>query len=86
MLNSILEIIGLSLLGFHYDNVVRYIGAYFVVGGANACLPLTLTYQSNNIVGQWRRAFCSALIVGMGGIGGIIASLVFRGQDKPGYR
>ncbi|RKL23305.1 hypothetical protein BFJ68_g1511 [Fusarium oxysporum] len=86
MLNSILEIIGLSLLGFHHDNVVRYIGAYFVVGGANACLPLTLTYQSNNIVGQWRRAFCSALIVGMGGIGGIIASLVFRGQDKPGYR
>ncbi|ENH72348.1 hypothetical protein FOC1_g10000659 [Fusarium oxysporum f. sp. cubense race 1] len=86
MLNSILEIIGLSLLGFHHDNVVRYIGAYFVVGGANACLPLTLAYQSNNIVGQWRRAFCSALIVGMGGIGGIIASLVFRGQDKPGYR
>ncbi|EXL71855.1 hypothetical protein FOPG_12485 [Fusarium oxysporum f. sp. conglutinans race 2 54008] len=86
MLNSVLEIIGLSLLGFHHDNVVRYIGAYFVVGGANACLPLTLTYQSNNIVGQWRRAFCSALIVGMGGIGGIIASLVFRGQDKPGYR
>ncbi|KAG7414581.1 putative transporter [Fusarium oxysporum f. sp. rapae] len=86
MLNSILEIIGLSLLGFHHENVVRYIGTYFVVGGANACLALTLTYQSNNIVGQWRRAFCSAVIVGMGGIGGIIASLVFRGQDKPGYR
>ncbi|KAH7163734.1 major facilitator superfamily domain-containing protein [Fusarium sp. MPI-SDFR-AT-0072] len=86
MLNSILEIIGLSLLGFHHDNVVRYIGTYFVVGGANACLALTLTYQSNKIVGQWRRAFCSALIVGMGGIGGIIVSLVFRGQDKPGYK
>ncbi|KAM0543265.1 hypothetical protein ACHAPJ_012411 [Fusarium lateritium] len=52
LLNSLLEIIGLSLLGFHENNVVRYIGAYFVVGGANACLPLTLTYQSNNIVGQ----------------------------------
>jgi len=86
MLNCVLEIIGLSLLGFHPNSVVRYVGAYFVVGAANACLPLTLTYQSNNVVGQWRRAFCSALIVGSGGIGGIIASLVFRGEDRPHYR
>ncbi|KAM0426025.1 hypothetical protein ACHAPT_008656 [Fusarium lateritium] len=86
MFNCILEIIGLGLLGFHSNNVVRYVGAYFVVGAGNACMPLTLTYQSNNIVGQWRRAFCSALIVGLGGVGGIIASLVFRGQDKPHYR
>ena len=51
LFNAILEIIGLSLLGFHTNNVVRYIGACFLTGSANACLPLTLTYQSNNIVG-----------------------------------
>lgn len=45
-----------------------------------------LTYQANNIRGQWKRALCSATLVGTGGIGGIIGSTIFRAQDKPGYR
>lgn len=42
--------------------------------------------QANNIRGQWKRAFCSATLVGFGGIGGIAGSLVFRSQDAPDYR
>lgn len=45
-----------------------------------------MTYQANNIRGHWKRAFCSATLVGMGGVGGIIGSLVFREQDAPQYR
>ena len=45
-----------------------------------------MAYQANNIRGQWKRAFCSANLVGGGGIGGIIGSLVFRSQDAPLYR
>jgi len=45
-----------------------------------------MSYQANNIRGQWKRAFCSAILVGMGGVGGIAGGLVFRTQDKPGYR
>lgn len=46
----------------------------------------TLTFdQANNIRGQWKRAFCSATLTGMGGIGGIAGSLVFRTQDRPEY-
>lgn len=44
-----------------------------------------MTYQANNIRGQWKRAFCSATLVGAGGIGGIIGSTVFRKQDAPNY-
>jgi O-antigen/teichoic acid export membrane protein len=44
-----------------------------------------MTYQANNIRGHWKRAFCSATLVGFGGIGGIIGSLVFRSQDAPAY-
>jgi len=44
-----------------------------------------MSYQANNIRGQWKRAFCSATLVGFGGIGGIAGSLVFRSQDKPDY-
>ena len=48
-------------------------------------MPASLTYQANNVVGQWKRAFTSATIVAMGGIGGIVGSLVFRDQDAPTY-
>ena len=44
-----------------------------------------MTYQANNIRGQWKRAFCSASLVGFGGVGGIAGALVFRDQDKPRY-
>jgi hypothetical protein len=37
-----------------------------------------MSYQANNIRGQWKRAFCSATLVGMGGVGGIAGGLVFR--------
>lgn len=38
------------------------------------------------MVGQWKRAFSSASIVGIGTIGGVIAPFGFRAQDAPGYR
>lgn len=44
-----------------------------------------MTYQANNIRGQWKRAFCSATLVGFGGIGGIVGSTVFRAEDAPDY-
>jgi hypothetical protein len=46
---------------------------------------MTNISQANNIRGHWKRAFCSATLVGLGGIGGIIGSLVFRSQDAPAY-
>jgi hypothetical protein len=44
-----------------------------------------LTYQSNNIRGQWKRAFTSATLIGGGAIGGIVGTTVFRPVDAPGY-
>ena len=41
------------------------------------------SYQANNIVSQSKRAVGSAVFVGWGGIGGIIASLIYRQQDYP---
>ena len=49
-------------------------------------MPCVLTWQANNIRGQWKRALCSATLVGSGGIGGIVGSTVFRSQDAPGYK
>ena len=76
--NMILCIIGLSIMGWHENNAVRYFGVFFMTAGANSNVPAVMSYQANNIRGQWKRAFCSATLVGFGGIGGIAGSLVFR--------
>lgn len=84
--NAILCIIGLAVMGWAYGNIrARYFGAFFATAGANANVPSVLTYQANNIRGQWKRAFCSATLVGLGALGGIVGSTVFRSQDSPTY-
>jgi sugar phosphate permease len=84
--NCVIILIGLPIMGFHKTSGVRYFGVFLVTAGANANIPAVMTFQANNIVGQWKRAFCSASLVGFGGIGGIAGGLVFRSQDNPHYR
>lgn len=83
--NAVLALIGLPLLGYTKNNGLRYFGVFLATISANANIPAILTYQANNIRGQWKRALCSATLVGAGGIGGIIGSTVFREKDAPNY-
>ena len=85
VVNGFILILGIALLGYTHITGVRYFGCFLVVGAGNASVGMSLTYQANNIAGQWRRAFCSATLVGAGAIGGIVGSLTFRGQDAPTY-
>jgi MFS family permease len=82
IINMVLALIGLPILGWHTSNAVRYFGVFLVTAGANSNIPAVMSYQANNLRGQWKRAFCSATLVGFGGIGGIAGSLVFREQDR----
>lgn len=84
--NGILALIGLPLMGFSSSIPVRYFGVFLATAAANANVPCVLTWQANNIRGQWKRALCSATLVGAGGIGGIIGGTVFRTQDAPHYQ
>ncbi|KAF6811815.1 major facilitator superfamily transporter [Colletotrichum sojae] len=83
-LNTV-AIIGISMIGFHSQVAVRYAGVFLLTAGVLSSIPTTMAYQANNIRGQWKRAFSSALTVAFGGIGGIAGSLIFRSQDKPRY-
>ncbi|KAH6654659.1 major facilitator superfamily domain-containing protein [Truncatella angustata] len=85
--NMLLCLIGTPIMGWHPNPSVRYFGVFLVTAGANSNVPAALSYQANNIRGQWKRAFCSATFVGFGGIGGIAGSLVFRAEDAAtGYK
>ncbi|KAF4593785.1 hypothetical protein EYR40_008579 [Pleurotus pulmonarius] len=83
---AVVAIIGLTLTAFHTNNAVRYFGVFLGIAGGSANVPAILGYMQNNVAGYSKRAFTSAITIGGGGIGGIIASTVFRSEDAPGYR
>lgn len=83
--NCFQSICGLCLLAWIESAGVQYFGIFLVTSGCNATLPCVMAYTSNNIRGTWKRAFCSASLITMGGTGGIVGALVFRSQDAPQY-
>lgn len=85
LFNAVVAIVGLVLMGWTSSNGVRYFGVFICCAGVQANVVMVMSFQANNIRGQWKRAFCSATLVGFGGIGGIAGSLIFREQDLPRY-
>jgi sugar phosphate permease len=86
LFNMVLCITGLPIMGFHPNPNVRYFGVFLTTAGANSNVPAVMSYQANNIRGQWKRALASATLVGFGGIGGVAGGMVFRERDAPAYR
>ena len=85
MRTQLTHLSGLSLLGFAKSNGARYFGAILGIVASNANIPTIISWQQNNIRGQWRRACSSAILVAAGGIGGIIGTTIFRTKDAPHY-
>ena len=85
LFNGAICLLGTGLLGWTSSIGVRYFGAFLIAIGVNANVPSNLTWQANNVRGQWKRAFVSALNVMFAGCGGIMGGTVFRGQDAPTY-
>ncbi|KAL5583873.1 hypothetical protein FOVSG1_015224 [Fusarium oxysporum f. sp. vasinfectum] len=86
LINCVLGLIGLPILGFASNPGLRFFSTFLICMSGPGGIPTCMAYQANNIRGHWKRAFCSATLIGFGGIGGIAGSLVFRQQDSPTYR
>ncbi|VUC22931.1 unnamed protein product [Clonostachys rosea] len=84
--NTLVGVAGLCLMGLVQNSGVAYFGVFLICCGFNTNIPACMAYQSNNIRGQWKRAFCSASFIGLGGVGGVAGSLMYRSQDAPSYR
>jgi hypothetical protein len=84
-IQSIICLVGLMVVAYAQNNAVRYFGLFLGIMGSQGNVPAILTYQANNIRMQSKRSTASALQIGFGAIGGIIASTVFRQRDAPGY-
>lgn len=64
----------------------RYFAVYAITCGGYITLPVCLAWVCNNMGGHYKRAISSAAQIGVGNIGGIVASIVFGDpRDAPTY-
>ncbi|BGP01810.1 Major facilitator superfamily domain-containing protein [Rhodotorula toruloides] len=83
--SAILCSVGLLILAYAKPLGVRYFGAFFTIMGCQSNVPGVLAYGSTNVLSHSKKAVNSAIIVGLGGVGGIMASTIFRQADYPKY-
>ncbi|EEH20912.2 hypothetical protein PABG_03143 [Paracoccidioides brasiliensis Pb03] len=81
----VIAIVGLMITAYHPKPGPRYVGIFLGTAGCQGNIPAILAYQSNNIRMQSKRSVGSALQIGFGAIGGILASTTFREVDAPKY-
>ncbi|GAA5988721.1 hypothetical protein JCM5350_001992 [Sporobolomyces pararoseus] len=84
-ISAVVCTVGLIIMAYAKPLGVRYFGSFLAIAGAQSNVPAALTYQANNVRSHSKRAVSSAICVGMGGVGGIMASLVYRQIDYPRY-
>ncbi|KAF9529667.1 major facilitator superfamily domain-containing protein [Crepidotus variabilis] len=84
-IQTVITIVGLCLTGFASNQNWRYVGIFLSNAGSGGCIPGILAYSANNVVSHSKRAVTTAITVSFGGMGGIMASLIFRQQDSPRY-
>ncbi|KAF2827419.1 MFS general substrate transporter [Ophiobolus disseminans] len=65
---------------------VKYFALFLIVPGGYITQPIVLVWLSNLVSGHYKRSISSAMQVGFGNIGGIVASNVFLGSEAPRYR
>ncbi|KAF4463501.1 hypothetical protein FALBO_9666 [Fusarium albosuccineum] len=64
---------------------VRYFALFCIVGGGYIAQPIVLVWASNNNSGHYKVGVASAMQVGLGNSGGIIASNMFVTGQAPKY-
>jgi predicted MFS family arabinose efflux permease len=64
---------------------VKYFALFLIVPGGYITQPITLVWMSNLVSGHYKRSVSSAMQVGLGNIGGIVASNVFLEAEAPKY-
>ncbi|KAF8853263.1 major facilitator superfamily protein [Acephala macrosclerotiorum] len=65
---------------------VKYMACFFITTGGYMCQPVTWVWLSNNVAGHYKRAIATAMQIGLGNAGGIVASNIFIPDQSPRYK
>lgn len=88
MFNSMCIILGTCMYSQidKSQKAARFAGMFLAVGGANSNPPLVISWQQTAVRAHSKRAYCAALTVAFGGLGGIFGSALFMEKEaKQGY-
>ncbi|EZF31827.1 hypothetical protein H109_00245 [Trichophyton interdigitale MR816] len=72
-------------VGGGLPDAVRYMAVFFVSIGCYIVQPVTIVWFANNLGGHYKRAIGLAIQIGIGNLGGLVASNVFVTKDAPRY-
>ncbi|KAL4917576.1 major facilitator superfamily domain-containing protein [Aspergillus aurantiobrunneus] len=64
----------------------RYFALYAITGGGYLTQPILMGWLSNNMAGHYKQSIASAMQIGFGNCGGLVASNIFFVEEAPGYR
>ncbi|KAL4945883.1 hypothetical protein BDV06DRAFT_229740 [Aspergillus oleicola] len=64
----------------------RYFALFAITGGGYLTQPILMGWLSNNMAGHYKQSIASAMQIGFGNCGGLVASNVFFDSEAPGYR
>lgn len=63
----------------------RYFAIYAVTGGAYMTQPVLIGWLNNNMGGHYKRSIASAMQIGFGNCGGLVASNIYLSSEAPTY-
>ncbi|KAF9889688.1 hypothetical protein FE257_006994 [Aspergillus nanangensis] len=64
----------------------RYFAIFAITGGGYLTQPILMGWLSNNMGGHYKQSIASAMQIGLGNCGGLVASNIFYDSEAPGYR
>ncbi|KAF7113585.1 hypothetical protein CNMCM5793_002941 [Aspergillus hiratsukae] len=63
----------------------RYFAVFAVTGGGYLTQPILMGWLSNNMGGHYKQSIASAMQIGFGNCGGLVASNIFLKEEAPRY-
>jgi MFS family permease len=63
----------------------RYFALYAITGGGYMTQPILMGWLSNNMAGHYKQSIASAMQIGFGNCGGLVASNIFLTSEAPTY-
>lgn len=65
---------------------IKYFACFLIVSGTFIVQPVVIAWISNCMSGHYKRSVSSAMQIGFGNAGGLVASNVFLAAEKPFYK
>ncbi|KAI1343738.1 major facilitator superfamily domain-containing protein [Xylariaceae sp. FL0016] len=69
----------------HVSVGAKYFALFLIVSGGYSTQPVALGWLANNMSGHYKRSVSAGMQIGLGNLGGIVASNVFLSREEPLY-